>query len=313
MFQPSSLLSSLRERLTSGVTEPFGHADYPLSGTLQYRGDPGLFGPDSMTWRVIGDVAAFVGGIRSLLIQAAHVEVATGVSEHSSYRDDPLGRLSRTSAYVTATSYGALPEVERAIDMVGSAHRPVRGTSPRGRRYSASTPEHAAWVHNALTDSFLAAYQTYGRRRLSSHDADRFVAEQTSLGWRMNADPLPETASELASWVANHPAAAPSPGLREAVEFLKRPPLPRAQLIGYRLLFHAAAATIPGRIRTLLSVRRFPGAVVVGRLTVSALRWALGSSPTWNLALVRVGAPVPAGYFRQSLPPVAVPPPASAD
>ena len=308
MSPRSSPLGSLRARLTAGVTEPFGHADYPLADTLLYRGDPGLFGPESMTWQVIGDVAAFVGGVRSLLVQAAHPEVATGVSDHSSYRDDPLGRLSRTSAYVTATSYGALPEVERAIDIVRGAHRPVRGTSPRGRRYSASTPEYAAWVHNALTDSFLAAYQTYGRHRLSASDADRFVAEQTLLGSKLSADPLPATAAGLESWVANHPDAAPSPGMREAVEFLKRPPLPRSQLIGYRLLFHAAAATIPLRLRRLLGIRRLPGAKIVGRVTVSVLRWALGSSPTWNLALVRVGSPAPAGYFRQPLPPVAAGP-----
>ncbi|NIR38145.1 MAG: hypothetical protein GWN79_13930 [Actinobacteria bacterium] len=32
------------------------------------------------------------------------------------------------------------------------------------------------------------------------------------------------------------------------------------------------------------------------------LRWSLGSSPTWNLALVRVGAPIPDGLFHQPLP-----------
>ena len=72
-------------------------------------GDPGLFGPDSVTWRVIGDVATFIGGIRALLVQAAHQEVAAGVADHSRYQDDPLGRLSRTSAYVTATAFGAMP------------------------------------------------------------------------------------------------------------------------------------------------------------------------------------------------------------
>ena len=311
MFRRISLLKSLRARLTLGVTEPFGHADYPLAETMRYRGDPGLFGPESVTWQVIGDVAAFVGGVRALVVQAAHPEVAAGVSDHSSYRNDPLGRLSRTSAYVTATSYGALPEVERAIEIVRGAHGPVRGASPRGRRYSASTPEYAAWVHNALTDSFLAAYQRYGRRPLSAGDADRFVAEQTQLGSRLSAAPLPDTAAGLASWVANHPAAAPSPGMHEALSFLRRPPLPRSQLIGYRLLFHAAVATIPRRLRRLLGIRRLPGTALIGRLSVVILRWALGSSPTWNLALVRVDAEIPAGYFRQPLPMAATNPPAA--
>ena len=39
-----------------------------------------------------------------------HPEVVAGVADHSRYREDPLGRLSRTSAYVTAASFGAMPE-----------------------------------------------------------------------------------------------------------------------------------------------------------------------------------------------------------
>ena len=309
MFKPLFLVNSIRRRLTAGVTDPFTHADYPLAGTLQYRGDPGLCGPDSVTWRVVGDVAAFIGGIRALLVQAVHPEVAAGVSDHSSYRDDPLGRLSRTSAYVTATSYGAIPEVEQAINIVRGAHRPVRGTSSRGRRYSDATPEFAAWVHNVLTDSFLAAYRTYGRDALSEGEADSYVLEQTAVGSLLAADPLPTRAAELSAWITNHPQAAPSPGMKEAVEFLQRPPLSRSQLLGYRLLFHAAVATIPVRLRRMLGVRRWPGAILLGRGTIAVLRWALGSSPTWNLALVRVDAPIPSGYFRQPLPPAATIPP----
>lgn len=312
MLNPLFFLDSIRRRLTAGVTGPFTHADYPLAGTLRYRGDPGLCGPDSVTWRVVGDVAAFIGGVRALLVQAVHPEVAAGVSDHSSYRDDPLGRLSRTSAYVTATSYGAIPEVEEAINIVRGAHRPVRGTSTRGRRYTAATPEFAAWVHNALTDSFLAAYQIYGRETLSEEEADAYVLEQTAVGSLLAADPLPTGAVELSAWIADHPQTAPSPGMEEAVEFLQRPPLSRSQRLGYRILFHAAVATIPVRLRRMLGVRRLPGAILFGRGAVSILRWALGSSPTWNLALVRVDAPIPAGYFRQPLPAAATTSPGRA-
>ncbi len=296
------ILDTIRHNLTAGVTGPFSHAEYPLAQTLDHRGDPGLFGPDSVTWRVVGDVSAFVGGIRALLVQAAHPEVAAGVADHSSYRIDPLGRLSRTSAYVTATSYGAMPEVEQAVAVVRGAHQPVRGTSQRGRRYSAGTPELGAWVHNALTDSFITAYRFYGRDRLSDTECDRYVAEQTSVGSMLNARPLPDTASSLSGWLTNHPAAAPSTGMKEAVEFLKDPPLSPTQRAGYRLLFNAAAATVPRRLRRILGIRRIPGSIVIGRTIVSVLRWALGSSPTWNLALIRVGATVPENLFRQPLP-----------
>ena len=69
-------------------------------------------------------------------------------------------------------------------------------------------------------------------------------------------------------------------------------------------LFRAAVATLPPRIRTIIGVRAWPGAVVMGRVVTTMLRLTLGSSISWRLALLRVGAPEPDGVtFRQTLPP----------
>jgi len=286
----------LRKRIVATTTGLFAHAPYPLDGTLQYEGDPGLFGPGSVTWRVIGDVVTFIGGIRALLIQAAHREVAAGVADHSRYQDDPLGRLSRTSAYVTATAFGARPEVDRAVATVRRAHRPVRGESHRGLPYDADDPAQAAWVHNVLTDSFLEAYQVFGRERLDGADVDRFVAEQTTVGRLLDADPLPDTAAALRAWIVGNPAVGASPGMRDEVAFVRSPPLPLKVKIPYRVLYLAAAATVPQSIRRVLGLHRVPGAITAGRWLTGFLRWALGYSPSWYLALRRVGAPLPPGH-----------------
>lgn len=193
------MIGQLRDRVVEATTSLFSHGPEPLEHTLDHRGDPGLLGPDSVSWRVIGDTSAFVGGIRALVVQTAHAEVVAGVSEHSTYRDDPLGRLSRTAVYVTETTYGAMPEVEATVAAVRTAHRPVHGMSERKRKYSASNPAMAAWVHNVLTDSFLVAYQAFGSRPLSAADADRFVEEQTAIGALLGAAPLPTTARELSA------------------------------------------------------------------------------------------------------------------
>jgi uncharacterized protein (DUF2236 family) len=249
----------------------------------------------------MGDGATFIGGIRALLIQTAHPEVVAGVSEHSRYQDDPLGRLSRTSAYVTATAFGAMPEVERAVNIVRRAHRPVRGRSHRDQEYSAAAPELAAWVHNALTDSFLTTNQFFGARRLTTAEGDRFVAEQSRVGELLGAAPLPQTARELATWLESHPAAGLSPGLGETVGFLRRPPLPLPVGAAYGVLFAAAAATLSPRLRGIIGVRSIPGAITFGRSAIHALRWTLGSSPSWHLGLVRTGAPIPDGLFHRTL------------
>ena len=295
------MITELKNRVVEATTSLFSHGPRPLVDTLSYAPDPGLLGPDSVSWRVIGDATAFVGGIRALLVQTAHPEVVAGVDQHSSYRDDPLGRLTRTAFYVTATTYGAMPEVDEAVAAVRRAHRPVRGRSERDLPYSAGHPAMAAWVHNVLTDSFLTAYQAYGPQPLTTDEADRFVAEQTRIGALLDADPLPETAADLATWVRDHPDLTRTEALGRAIEFLRDPPLSIPVKVGYKVLLDAAVATLPTRIADLTGLAPSERGRRIGAFGVKSLRWALGSSPSWRVALVRCGAPVPDGLFRQPL------------
>jgi uncharacterized protein (DUF2236 family) len=296
------MIDLLRSRIAATAAGPFRHVDYPLATSFDHMGDPGLHGPGSISWRVLGDVASLVGGIRGLLIQAAHPEVVAGVGDHSRYREDPLGRLSRTSAYVTATTFGAMPEVGAAVDTVKRIHRRVNGVSERGIAYDASDPGFSAWVHNALTDSFLVANQTFGATILNREECDRFVLEQRRVGALLGADPMPGTARELHVWVAEHPDIAPSQAMIDAVEFLERPPLSPGVLTSYKVLKNAAIATIPVRVRRVLGLDAKRGAIETGRLAIRTLRWAMGSSPSWEVALVRTGTDIPSGLFRQPLP-----------
>ena len=299
----ADLVGRLKQHVVAATTSLFSHGPTPLEHTMSYAPDPGLLGPDSVSWRVIGDATAFVGGIRALLVQTAHPEVVAGVEQHSRYRDDPLGRLTRTSIYVTETTYGAMPEVEAAVATVRSAHRPVRGRSERNRPYSAGQPEMAAWVHNVLTDSFLTAFQAYGPERLTPVEADHFVEEQTRIGALLGADPLPTTAAELADWVNLHPEIQSTRSQANAIDFLRSPPLSPPVKAGYKLLYTAAVATLPEHVADVIGVQPIRGADRIGSAAVRSLRWALGSSPSWHLALVRSGAAVPPGMFRQPLPP----------
>jgi uncharacterized protein (DUF2236 family) len=292
----------LRNRIANAAAGPFRHVEYPLQRSHEYMGDAGLHGPDSVSWRVLGDVASIVGGIRGLLIQAAHPEVVAGVGDHSRYREDPLGRLSRTSAYVTATTFGAMPEVERSIETVKRIHKRVSGVSERGIPYKASDPGFSAWVHNALTDSFLVSNQTFGAVPLTAEESDRFVVEQQKVGALLGAEPMPSTARDLHIWVAEHPDVAPSSAMVEAVDFLADPPLTPLVSAAYKVLRNAAVATIPVRIRHVLGFDAPRGAIATGQSAVAGLRWAMGFSPSWNVALIRTGAEVPEGLFRQPMP-----------
>jgi len=93
-------------------------------------GDPGLFGPDSVVWRVHGDfMSMMIGGISSLILQALHPLSLAGVWDHSSFRDDLKGRLGRTAFFIAATTYGNTEMATRAISRVKKIHDSLRSSS----------------------------------------------------------------------------------------------------------------------------------------------------------------------------------------
>ncbi|MGI8574999.1 MAG: oxygenase MpaB family protein [Egibacteraceae bacterium] len=141
-------------------------------------GDPGLFGPGSASWKVISEPSSIIGGIRALVLQSLHPLAVAGVVEHSSFREDPLGRLHNTSAYVTAVTFGSTSEALAVTRAVRGAHRRVAGTAPDGRAYRADSPELLGFVSLALTSSFLACDRAYSPDPIDARTADVFVAEQ---------------------------------------------------------------------------------------------------------------------------------------
>ena len=116
--------------------------------------DVGYFGPDSAVWAVHGDLATLVGGVRALLMQALHPAAVTGVDQHSSYREDPLGRLSGTNRWLTTTTFGARALADREAARVRGMHRRVVGTytdaAGREQPYRAGDERLLAWVHIAF-------------------------------------------------------------------------------------------------------------------------------------------------------------------
>ncbi|HUH06770.1 MAG TPA: oxygenase MpaB family protein, partial [Egibacteraceae bacterium] len=140
--------------------------------------DPGLFGPASVSWRIHGDPAMALGGLRALMLQALHPLAMAGVVQHSQYRDDPWGRLARTGEYMAAITYGTTSEALDAAARIRAVHERIAGNEPEsGVAYRADDPDLLLWVHCAGTDSFLTAYRRCGGR-LSRADADAYVAEQ---------------------------------------------------------------------------------------------------------------------------------------
>jgi uncharacterized protein (DUF2236 family) len=246
-------------------------------------GDPGLFGPDSVTWRVHADSAMFVGGLRALLLQVMHPLAMAGVADHSNYRRDPMGRLWRTSLYVGTTTYGGTAEARAAIARVKRVHERVVGVAPDGRPYAANDPHLLTWVHHTLVDSFLRAHRRYGAEPLSVADADRYVAEMAVLADEFGAEPAARSVAELRAWfLAERPALHATGAARDAVRFLMLPPLPVISRPAYAVIASAAVGLLPRSVRRQLWLPTVPAAdpLVVRPATRTLMRtldWVMAS------------------------------------
>src|SRR6478736_6470471 len=140
-------------------------------------GDAGIFGPDSVAWRIHADPVMLVGGLRALLVQALEPRAMAAVDQHSKFREDPWGRLERTTNFVVATTYGDTATAEAAAARVRKVHEHIHGVDPvTGKPYAANDPDLLLWIHAVEVDSFLLAYRTYAGR-VTREEGDRYVRE----------------------------------------------------------------------------------------------------------------------------------------
>jgi uncharacterized protein (DUF2236 family) len=154
-----------------------GHGDEPVDS----RGDeevtttdPGLFGPESITWRVHGDPSMLVAGYRALLLQAVHPLVMAGFEDNSLFRNDPWKRLIRTGEWISTVTYGTSAEAEQAGARLQRLHARLNpGVEPEtGRGYKVDDPDLLRWVHCTEVESFLTTYRRCGGRLRRGDGAD---------------------------------------------------------------------------------------------------------------------------------------------
>jgi uncharacterized protein (DUF2236 family) len=117
----------------------------------------------------------------ALVLQVAHPTVGAGVSEHSSFRADPWGRLLRTLDAFYGLVYGG-PEAAAALGRrLRAMHAAITGVGADGRRYSALEPEAYAWVHATLADAVVRGNEVLGRP-LDADERERFWREWRAAG-----------------------------------------------------------------------------------------------------------------------------------
>lgn len=286
----------LRQRIERHVLSLSG---LTLSGVdmEQPRGDPGLFGPQSVCWKVHSDFTSMlIGGISALMIQMLHPLALAGVWEHSNYRQDMLGRLRRTGQFIAGTTFASRADAERLIARVRAIHDRVSGIAPDGRPYAANDPHLLTWVHVAEVYSFLQSHLRYRNPHLSGAEQDRYYAEIALVGELLGARDIPRSRQQVAEYFqVMMPELCCDWRCREVMDTLLDAPAPSTLTRPFsRLMLQAGMELLPDWACQLLGIRLtaprrqlIRGAV---RHSAPVLRWAVRNGSI-HRARRRMGLP----------------------
>lgn len=262
--------------LTSGPGAPRLNYDTPA-------GDPGLFGPDAACWHVHGDFTSMmIGGISALLMQSLHPLAMAGVWDHSTFRQDVIGRLRRTATFIGGTTFGNTADANALLDRVRRIHLQVKGVAPDGRPYAAYDPDLLTWVHVAETSSFLRSYLVYKDPTFARSEQDRYYAEVSRIAMALGARDVPTSVAQIDDYLAAmRPALCSSERTDEVVRVLRNLPAP---FTGARLfsgvLFRAGIDLLPDWSQAMLG---FGEGAMVRRLTVRPTVRRMAQVSRWSM------------------------------
>ncbi|GLW97273.1 oxygenase MpaB family protein [Microtetraspora sp. NBRC 16547] len=249
--------------------------------------DHGLFGPGSVTWRVMGEPILLIGGFRALLLQGLHPRAMRGVLQNSALLDaaEAWARFQRTTDFVRVRTFGTTAEVARAGARVRRIHAALTAFDPdRGERFRLDDPDALRWVHVGEVDSYLSVARRAGVP-LSDADADRFVAE-----WRRAAEvvglrpgDVPGSVAELRDYVeAQRPGLYFVPEASHPLRLSLNAPLP-LRLAPLKPAFPAimmlAFASLPRWARRLYGLPATPLGDLWASATLKTLHLGLGLVP----------------------------------
>lgn len=288
----------MQKTLASAQSRLFETARGGRMSYLEPKGDPGFYGPDSVAWRVHANpISLAIGGVAAVILELAEPRVRTGVWEHSTFRTDPLGRMTRTGEAAMITTYGSTAMAQARVDMVTRMHRRVAGSTPEGEAYTALEPELMTWVHVTAGYGFLNAYVRYVDPHLSLADQDRYYAEGARLGRAFGAPDPPRSVAEVeACFQAMRSKLRSHPIIGEFLHIVSNTsPLGLAGRPAQAMLVEASIDLLPPWVRDIAQLPPRPLVRAAVRPVMKGLARAAGLVPgeIQKQAYARVGRSLP--------------------
>lgn len=199
---------------TGEATEVVGRDDLEalLAAVTRKVADPvaGIFGPESITWRINRESALFLGAGRAALLQLAHPWVAVALAQHSSLMSNPIARFHNTFRVVFTTIFGSSAQAFAAARSLHTLHTRIRGEMPaavanyaRGSHYAANHVPALKWVYATLVESAVMAYEC-ALPPLKDEEREAYYAESRVLAglFGIPQEALPANWSGFRAYVA---------------------------------------------------------------------------------------------------------------
>ena len=242
-----------------------------------------------------------VGGLRALLVQALEPRAMAAVDQHGRFREDPWGRLARTTNFVIDTTYGDTATAEAAAARVRAVHTHIHGIDTvTGRAYRADDPDLLLWIHAVEVDSFLIAYRTFAGS-LSRADGDQYVAEMARVAEMVElpAAMAPRSEADLRDYLRSVRGLQVTPAARDGLRVILFPPMHPAFRPLWAIPATAAVSILPSYARRMYRLPWVPGAGIPVRAGVFALGRVLRvlrpRPPAVEQALERIAGGAAAG------------------
>jgi uncharacterized protein (DUF2236 family) len=245
-------------------------------------GDQGLFGPGSVTWRIMAEPVMWIAGLRALYLQALHPDVMLGTWQNTALADpsQAWGRFTRTTKFVRVRTFGSTEQAQRAGRRLRKIHSSLTGVDGQGREFRLDEPELLLWVHCGEISSYAEIARRSGVPA-SPAELDQFVAEQVASAELVGLDPaiVPASMAALDDYYARvRPGLRVTPEARQALLRSFTPQLP-AELRGLHLVLPPlntlAFASLPRWARRLYGT---PASALTDAAAGLALRAAYESA-----------------------------------
>ncbi len=171
----------------------------------------GIFGSDSISWKINRESALFLGAGRAALLQLAHPWVAAALDQHSSLLEKPIARFHNTFRVVFTMIFGSAGQAFRASRSLYQLHTTIRGDIPdsvasynKGSSYEANQIPALRWVFATLVESAVTAYECV-LPPLTTQQRNAYFAEAKTLAalFGIPHDALPADWNSFTAYIAD--------------------------------------------------------------------------------------------------------------